>query len=53
MVSSHEIKSRLFLEGKAMTNLEWVLKSKGITLLTKLLIVKAMVLPLVTYGYES
>ena len=53
MVSSHEIKRCLFLGRKAMTNLEWVLKSKDITLLTKLHIVKAIVFPVVTYGYKS
>ena len=53
MVSSQEIKRHLFLGRKAMTKLEWILKSKDITLLTKLLIVKAMVFPVVTCGYES
>ena len=53
MVSSQEIKRHLFLGRKAMANLEWVLKSKDITLLTKLQIVKAMVFPVVTCGYES
>ena len=46
---SHEIKRRLLLGRKAMTNLDSVLKSREITLLTK---VKAMVLPVVMYGYE-
>ena len=50
---SHEIKRILFLGKKAMTKLQWVLKSKDITLLTKLCIIKAMVFPVVTYGYES
>ena len=43
----------LLLGRKAMTNLESILKSKGITLLTKFLIVKAMVFPVVTYVSES
>ena len=50
---SHEIRRRLLLGIKAMTNLDSVLKSKDISLLTKVHIVKAMVLPEVTYGYES
>ena len=58
---SHEIKRHLLREikrcllhgRKAMTNLESVLKSKDITLLTKVRIVKAMVFPVVTYGCES
>ena len=50
---SHEIRRRLLLGMKAMTNLDSVLKSKDISLLTKVHIVKAMVLPEVTYGYES
>ena len=47
---SHEIKRRLLLGRKAMTNLESVLKSRNITLLTKVHIVKAMVFPVVMYG---
>ena len=47
------IKRRLFLGGKAVTNLDSVLKSRDITLLTKVRIVKAMVFLLVMYGYES
>ena len=43
----------MLLGRKAMTNLESILKSKGITLLTKFLIVKAMVFPVVTYVSES
>ena len=43
----------LLLGRKAMTNLESILKSKGITLLTKFLIVKAMVFPVITYVSES
>ena len=50
---SHEIKRRLLLGRKAMTNLDTVLKSRDITLLTKVHIVKAMVFPVVMYGYES
>ena len=50
---SHEIKRRLLLGRKAMTNLDTVLKSRDITLLTKVHIVKAMVLPVVIYGCES
>ena len=49
---SHEIKRRLLLGRKAMTNLDSVLKSKDIALLTKVLIVKAMIFPVVTYGCE-
>ena len=50
---SREIKKHLLFERKAMTNLASVLKSKDITLPTKVLIVKAMVFPAVTYGCES
>ena len=50
---SHEIRRQLFLCRKAMTNLDCVLKSKGITLLTKIHIVKAMVFPVVMYRSES
>ena len=50
---SHEIKRHLFLRRKAMTNLDNVLKSRGINSLTKVHIVKAMVLPVVMYGCES
>ena len=49
---SHEIKRRLLLGRKAMTNLDTVLKSRDITLPKKLCIVKAMVLPVLMYGYE-
>ena len=49
----HEIKRCLLLGRKAMTNLNSVLKSRGIILLTKLHIVKAMVFPVVMYGCES
>ena len=49
----HEIKRRLLLERKAMTNLDSVLKSRDITLLTKVYVVKAMVFPVVLYGCES
>ena len=50
---SHEIRRRLLLGKKAMTNLDTVLKSGDITLLTKVYIVKAMVFPVVTYSGES
>ena len=50
---SHEIKRHLFLERKAMTNLDSVLKSGDITLLAKVHLVKAMVFPVVMYGCES
>ena len=50
---SHEIKRRLLLGRKAMTNLGSVLKSRDITLSTKVYIIKAMVFPAVTYGCES
>ena len=49
---SHEIKRRLFLGRKVMTNLDSILKSRDITLSTKVHLVKAMVLPVVMYGYE-
>ena len=50
---SHEIRRRLLLGRKAMTNLDSVLKSRDITLLTKVRIVKAVVFPVVTYSCES
>ena len=50
---SHEIKKCLLLGRKAMTNLDSILKSKDITLPTKVHLVKAMVFPVVMYGYES
>ena len=50
---SHEIKRRLLLGRKAMTNLDSILKSRDITLPTKLRLVKAMVFPVVMYGCES
>ena len=50
---SHEIRRWLLLGRKAMTNLDCVLKSRDITLLTKVCIVKATVFPVVTYGCES
>ena len=49
----HEIKRRLLLGRKAMTNLDSILKSRDITLPTKVHLVKAMVFPAVMYGYES
>ena len=51
--SSHRIKRRLLLGRKAMTNLDNILKSRDITLLTKVHLVKAMVFPVVMYGCES
>ena len=51
--NSHEIRRRLLLGRKAMTNLDCVLKSRDITLMTKVHIVKAMVFPVVMYSYES
>ena len=50
---SHEIKRRLLLGRKIMTNLDSILKSRAITLPTKVCLVKAMVFPVVMYGYES
>ena len=50
---SHEIKRRLLLGRKVMTNLDSVLKGRDITLLTKVHLVKAMVFPVVMYGCES
>ena len=50
---SHEIKRHLLLGRKAMTNLNSLLKSRDITLPTKVHLVKAMVFPVVMYGYES
>ena len=50
---SHEIKRHLLLERKVMTNLDSILKSRDIALLTKVRLVKAMVFPLVMYGCES
>ena len=50
---SHEIKICLLLGRKVMTNLDSILKSRDITLSTKVCLVKAMVFPVVTYGCES
>ena len=50
---SHEIKRRLLLGRKVMTNLDSIFKSRDITLPTKVHLVKAMVFPVVRYGYES
>ena len=50
---SHEIKRRLLLGRKVMTNLDSILKSRDITLPTKVCIVKAMAFPVVMYGCES
>ena len=51
--SSHEIKRCLLLGKKAMTNLDSILKSRDMTLPTKVRLVKAMVFPVVIYGCES
>jgi len=50
---SHEIKRHLLLGRKTMTNLDSILKSRDVTMLTKILLVKAMVFPVVMYGCES
>ena len=50
---SHEIKRRLLLGRKVMTNLDSIFRSRDITLPTKVHLVKAMVFPVVMYGYES
>ena len=50
---SHEIKRRLLLGRKVMTNLDSILKSRDVTLTTKVRLVKAMVFPVVMYGCES
>ena len=50
---SHEIKRRLLLRKKVMTNLDSILKSRDITSPTKVRLVKAMVFPVVMYGYQS
>ena len=50
---SHEIKRRLLLGRKVMTNLDSILKNRDITLPTKIYLVKVMVLPIVMYGCES
>ena len=50
---SHEIKRSLLLGRKAVTNLDSILKSRDITLSTKVRLVKAMVFPVIMYGYES
>ena len=50
---SHEIERQLFLGRKVMTNLDSILKSRDITLSTKVYLVKAMIFPVVMYGCES
>ena len=50
---SHEIKRHLLLERKAMTNLDSIFKNRDITSSTKVCLVKAMVFPVVMYGFES
>ena len=49
---NHEIKRHLLLRRKAMTNLDSILKSRNIILLTKVHIIQAVVFPVVVYGYE-
>ena len=53
MITSVKLKDTYSLEKKAMTNLDSMLKSRDITLLTKVCIVKAMVCPVLMYGYDS
>ena len=53
LITSHEIKRRLLLGRKVMTNLDSIFKSRDITLPTKVCLVKAMVFPVVMYGCES
>ena len=53
VTAANEIRRCLLLGGKAMTNLDSILKSKDITLLTKLRIVKGMVFPVLMFGYEG
>ena len=53
MVTAHEIKRHLLLGRKLMTNLDSILKSRDITLPTKVCLVKAIVFPVVMYGCES
>ena len=50
---SHEVKRHILLGRKVMTNLDSILKSRDVTLPTKVCLVKAMVFPVVLYGYES
>ena len=50
---SHEIKRHLLLGREVITNLESILKSRDVTLLTKVRLIKAMVFPVVMYGFES
>ena len=50
---SHKIKRHLLLGRKAMTNLNSILRSRNITLPTKVCLLKGMVFPVITYGYES
>ena len=50
---THEIKRHLFLGRSAMTNLDSIIKSRDLTLPTKVCLVKTMVFPVVIYGYES
>ena len=50
---SHEVKRHLLLERKVMTNLDSILKSRDIALATEVHLVKAMIFPVVVYGFES
>ena len=53
VIAAMELKDAYFLEGKLMTNLDSIFKSRDITLPTKVHLVKAMVFPVVTYGCDS
>ena len=53
MIAAMKLKDAYFLGGKVMTNLDSILKSRDITLSTKVHLVKAMILPVVMYGCES
>ena len=53
VIAAMKLKDAYSLEGKLMTNLDRILKSRDITLLTKVHLVKAMVFPVVMFGYES
>ena len=52
IIAAMKLKDTCFLEGKLMTNLDSIINSRDITLLTKVLLVKAMVFPVVMYGCE-
>ena len=53
VIAARKLKDAYFLEGKVMTNLDSIFKSRDITLPTKLHLAKAMVFPVVMYGWES